>query len=321
MPAERDREEGGASGQTVYLLDASIYIFQAHFSPWTQALDRDGEELSAFVGFARFLLRFLHGSQPRHLAVAFDESLFRGFRHTLYPDYKSNRVLPDENLARQLQACADLCDVLGVPGWGSRYYEADDIIGMLAHRARQQDPDAAICILSRDKDLAQLLRNPADLLWDIQRNRRRDRGAIEQEFGIRPEQLPCYLGLMGDSVDCIPGVPGVGPRAAAALLQHFDSMESLYGDLDAVPGLGFRGAAGCRRRLAEHREQAELSRELARIVETPHEGQAAPFIDDWNGAPTRRAADGDAFAELLEAQRVGDGEQRRLVILLEGLTG
>lgn len=320
MPAEQDREDGGAPGRTVYLLDASIYIFQAHFSPWTQIADRDGEDQSAFAGFARFLLRFLNGSRPRHLAVAFDESLFCGFRHTLYPDYKSNRVLPDENLARQLEACAALCHALGVPAWGSRYYEADDIIGMLAHRTRQQDPDACICILSRDKDLAQLLRNPADTLWDIQRNRRRNRDAIRRDFGICPEQLPCYLGLMGDSVDCIPGVPGVGPRAAAALLQHFDSMESLYGDLDAVAGLGFRGAASCRKRLAEHREQAELSRELARIVEVPHEGQAAPFIDEWSETPLRRQADGSALAELLEAQRVSEGEARRLTILMEGLT-
>lgn len=320
MPAEPDRESGNTSGRVVYLLDASIYIFQSHFSPWTQVLDRDGEDQSAFAGFARFLLRFLHGSQPRHLAVAFDESLFCGFRHALYPEYKSNRVLPDENLLRQLEACSALCHVLGVPGWGSRYYEADDIIGMLASRARQQDPEACICILSRDKDLAQLLRGPADNLWDLQRNRRRDRDAIEREFGIRPEQLPCYLGLTGDSVDCIPGVPGVGPRAAAALLQHFDSMENLYEGLDAVPGLGFRGAARCRERLAEHRQQAELSRELATIVQMPHAGQAAPFIEEWKGTPARRAADGDAFMKLLEAQRVSEGESRRLMILLEGLT-
>lgn len=319
MPAEQDRHAGGASDPVVYLLDASIYIFQAHFSPWTQVLDQDGEEQSAFAGFARFLLRFLHGSRPRHLAVAFDESLFRGFRHALYPGYKSNRVLPDDNLARQLEACALLCRVLGVPGWGSAYYEADDIIGMLARRTRQQDPDAAICILSRDKDLAQLLRGPADTLWDLQRNRRRDRDAIHREFGIRPEQLPCYLGLMGDSVDCIPGVPGVGPRAAAALLQHFDSMERLYGDLDMVPGLGFRGAARCRERLAGHREQAELSRELARIVQVPHKGEAAPFIDEWDGTPSRRDVDGDGFEALLDQQRVTEGERRRLMILLEGV--
>jgi 5'-3' exonuclease len=316
MPAEKDREPG----PVLYLLDASIYIFQAHFSPWTQILDRDGEEQSAFAGFARFLLRFLQGNRPRHMAVAFDESLFCGFRHTLYPDYKSNRVLPDKNLARQLEACAKLCRTLGVPGWGSRYYEADDIIGMLAYRARQQDPETGVCIISRDKDLAQLLRRPTDAIWDVQRNRRRDRDALERDFGIRPEQLPCYLGLMGDSVDCIPGVPGVGPRAAAALLQHFDSMDALYGNLDAVPGLGFRGAKRCRERLAEHREQAELSRELARIVEVPHQGQEAPFIDEWQATPTRRPADRDSFATLLKTQRVTQGETRRLMILLEGLT-
>ena len=92
----------------VYLVDASIYIFQAYFSPHLQVWAQDRQDLSAFFGYAQFLLRFLRQARPQYVAVAFDESLFCGFRHTLYPAYKSNRELPDENLARQLQACNEL---------------------------------------------------------------------------------------------------------------------------------------------------------------------------------------------------------------------
>src|SRR5690554_670322 len=111
----------------LYLVDASIYIFQAHFSSRMVIWSRRAEDRSAFAGFARFLLRFLQriGSHDGvSLAVAFDESLFSGFRHRLYADYKSNRVLPDENLARQLAACAQLCAGLGVKTFASREYEA-----------------------------------------------------------------------------------------------------------------------------------------------------------------------------------------------------
>ena len=92
----------------LYLVDASIYIFQAWFSPHYEVLSKDGRDLSAFFGFAQFLNRFLRQTRPRSIAIAFDESLFCGFRHTLYPAYKANRELPDEELARQLHACAAL---------------------------------------------------------------------------------------------------------------------------------------------------------------------------------------------------------------------
>src|SRR5690606_34401432 len=112
-------------------------------------------------GYARFLLRFLGQTRPQHVMAAFDESLFCGFRHTLYPGYKCNRELPDENLARQLAACARLTQLLGVSAFGSRNYEADDIIGTIAARARAELPHD-ICVVSRDKDLAQLLRSDGD---------------------------------------------------------------------------------------------------------------------------------------------------------------
>ncbi|MEQ9021512.1 MAG: hypothetical protein RLN82_01995, partial [Pseudomonadales bacterium] len=120
--------------ESVYLIDASIYIFQSHFSPYVECYDEDGNELSALYGFTQFLLQFLNRVKPSHVAVAQDQSLFCGFRHELCPNYKSNRELPDANLEMQLNACTEICQHLSLACFGSRVYEADDIIGTLAAR-------------------------------------------------------------------------------------------------------------------------------------------------------------------------------------------
>ncbi len=311
MASEPARERG-----PLFLVDASIYIFQAHFSPNLTAEDRRGEDQSAFMGFARFLLRFLRITRPERLAVAFDESLFCGFRHQLYPEYKSNRVLPDENLARQLKACAALCEVLGVAAFGSETYEADDIIGTLACNVRAEQPGQVIRIVSRDKDLAQLLQGDSDELWDFHRDLRRTRHDIITQYGISPEQFPCYLGLTGDTIDCIPGVPGVGPVAARALLRHFEAMVQIYNRIDEVPQLGFRGARTAASRLLEHQQQAELSRRLATIVQRP------PVADeDFCRAGSSELGllplDPGAWQALMNQEAVRESEQARLKMMLE----
>lgn len=256
----------------LYLVDASIYIFQAYFSPHLEVWGEDGRDLSAFLGYAQFLQRFLRQTRAEHIAVAFDESLFCGFRHTLYPDYKSNRILPDPDLERQLFACAELTVAMGVQGFASKVYEADDIIGTLAARYRTEHLAQAlvgepVCIVSRDKDLAQLLRGEGDHVWDFSGSLRRFHDDIVRQYGIRPSQFPDYLGLVGDAVDCIPGVPGIGPVAACALLQHFQTLPQLYDNLAEVASLSYRGAKKGGELLKRHQEIAMLSRQLATIVE------------------------------------------------------
>ena len=209
-----------------YLIDASIYIFQAHFSPNIECYDADGEDLGALYGFSQFLLQFLRRQNPRVAAVAMDESLFCGFRHQLCEKYKANRELPDENLSRQLAGCAELSRIMGLPTFASKKYEADDIIGTLARRLREADTHLAgstregIGIVSRDKDLAQLLHGEMDFVWDYQRNRKRFIPQVVEDFGVYPVQIPDYLGLVGDAVDNISGVPGVGPVKGKHLLQE-----------------------------------------------------------------------------------------------------
>jgi len=263
---------------TYYLVDGSIYIFQSHFSPHVECFDVDGNDLSAVYGFTQFLLQFLRRVKPDRIAVALDESLFSGFRHDLCPNYKSNRELPDENLAMQLKCCREICSILGMASYASKKYEADDIIGTLSVRMSELLPgNPALCIVTRDKDLSQLLKTDKDYMWDYSGNRKRYRADIKEEFGVSPEQFADYLGLVGDAVDCITGVPGVGPVKAKELLRNFASMDGIYENLDAVAGLSLRGAAGLASKLEAHQDQARLSRELATIIcdaSDRHEGFA-----------------------------------------------
>lgn len=298
----------------VYLVDASIYIFQAWFSPHYLVSSSGGDDLSAFFGFAQFLQRFLRQTRPQQVAIAFDESLFCGFRHSLYPAYKSNRELPDAQLARQLEACAALAPLMGVPAWGSRVYEADDIIGTLARRVAPQP----VCIVSRDKDLAQLLRRDDDHLWDYTANTRRFRTDIERQYGIRAEQIPDYLGLVGDAVDAIPGVPGIGPVAARALLQHFGTLDQLYANLDDVALLCYRGASKTAQLLRSHEPAARLSRQLATIIDSVDDPSEA-FSRTGSDCLRWRSPDIGGIARLLANLELEPVAQERFLTLMQGL--
>lgn len=295
---------------SLYLLDASIYVFQAHFSPYQPSFSSQGDDRSAFVGFSRFLLRLLQQIRQSDtnpaIAAAFDESLFSGFRHQLYQGYKSNRVLPDENLALQLKACRQLCEVLGVRAFASDVYEADDIIGTLKRKAT--DP-LLVNIISRDKDLAQLLNNEHDRLVDMQSRMSRSRHDIFEQYGIWPEQFPCYLGLVGDAVDCIPGVPGVGPVTAKSLLSHFGCLDGLYDRVDEVASLGFRGAGKCADKLQQYEQQARLSRTLACICDKADEPFAMLSLEQLQLARSCESA----FCELLRDMQLDTVTYNNLV--------
>lgn len=287
-----DQSVAGTQVDTVYLIDASIYIFQAHFSPYTECYDSDNNDLSAVYGFMRFLLQFINRIKPSHIAIARDESLFSGFRHQLCPYYKSNRELPDENLKTQLDACALVCDAMGLANFASRVYEADDILGTLATRlSRLENPQLATCIVSRDKDLAQLLVNERNYLWDFSGNRKRYRQDVFDEYGVYPEQFPDYLGLVGDSVDVISGVPNVGPVKAKALLGEYSSIEAIYENLDSVANLKIRGAKSLPSVLADNLAKAQLSKVLATIecdVTESSESFASTQYEDLKiGVPDR----------------------------------
>lgn len=247
----------------LYLVDASVFIFRAWYAVPVDVADRDGNPVNAVLGFARFLGELLERHAPRHIAVAFDESLELGYRNEIYPAYKANREPAPVELKRQFALCREVCTALGVVQFGSSRYEADDIIGTLATRARVAA--IPVTIVSRDKDLTQLLSAP-DTYWDAVADVRYGYGDIEERFGVIPERMADFLALTGDAVDNIPGVPGVGRKTAQKLLKHFDTLPGVFENLEEVRRLKFRGAAFVADSLRDHRERAFLSRRLTAIA-------------------------------------------------------
>jgi DNA polymerase-1 len=247
----------------IYLIDASVYVFRAYYSMPPEMADRDGNPAHAVFGFARFLGDLIERAQPRYIAVAFDESLTTSFRNQIYPAYKANREAPPADLKLQFDRCREFCLHAGIPAFAHAEYEADDIVGSLMAVCRAQGLCATL--VTRDKDFAQLIR-AGDVYWDYTDNARYRYEEIEARFGVAPERFADFLALMGDSVDNIRGVPGVGAKTAAALMREFASLEELYDNLDLVAGIPIRGAAKLAARLLEHRDAAFLARRLTEIA-------------------------------------------------------
>jgi DNA polymerase-1 len=294
----------------LHLVDASFFVFRAYYSVTPGMTDADGQPVNALYGFARFMGDLLERARPSHVAVAFDESLASSFRNEIYPAYKANREPAPEDLKQQFGLCREFCRLMGLAEYADGVYEADDIIGAIATRMRERGHRSVL--VTRDKDLAQLVRE-GDEFWDFAGDRRFAYGEIAGHFGVVPERMADYLALTGDSVDNIPGVPGVGPKTAAALLQVFESLEHLYDNLEEVSSLPIRGAAKLPGRLERHREDAYLARRLTRIAcDMP--------LDFTHEELRRKAPDLPALESFYERARFGPmlaKQARRLARAME----
>lgn len=247
----------------VYLIDASVFVFRAYHSVPIALADRDGNPVNALHGFARFLGDLIEQVGPTHVGVAFDASLVTSFRHRLYPAYKANREPAPLDLKRQFALCRELCAALGVAAFVSSEYEADDIVGTLTALMRAQG--RRVVVVTRDKDLAQLIRQ-GDEYWDYIGEKRYAYTQIAARFGVPPERMACYLALIGDAVDNIRGVPGIGPKTASLLLRHFESVQHLYDELERVAKLKLRNAGFVAGQLRDHRDAVFLARQLTAIA-------------------------------------------------------
>lgn len=286
----------------LYLIDASVYVFRAYFSLPATLLDLDGAPANAAYGFADFLARLLKETRAAHIAIAFDESLTTSFRNEIYPPYKANRELPPPDLEAQLESCQELAGALGLPTFVSKRYEADDLIGTIAARMRPKGFSAVF--VSTDKDLLQLLQD-GDVWWNFARDERVDAGGVKDRFGVAPSQIVDLIALAGDKVDNIPGVRGVGLKTAAALLNHFGSLDAVYEKLAQIGALPLRGAKSVQAALAKGREQAYLSQRLARIaLDAPV--KAGPK------ALARKPIDRAWLAELCDRLQFGEAMRNRL---------
>lgn len=282
----------------LYLVDASIYIFRAYYSMPDTFMNQSGESINAVYGYTNFLLDLLD-HEPKYLSFAFDESLNTCYRNRIYPDYKANRELPGPNLEYQLAQCQLVTRHLGLHSVCLYDYEADDIIGTLQKRLAQQHP---VIIVTRDKDLGQLLRAD-DVLWDFAANDFMGPAEVTNKFGVPPEQIADYLALAGDSVDNIPGAPGIGAKSAAALLSHFGSIDGLYNRLDELDSLKLRGAKKMKQTLTEHEASIRIFQEITRI----HQDIDLEVSLDDLGPAAPDAAALTAFAEEMNfGQRLRD---------------
>jgi 5'-3' exonuclease len=292
-----------APAPTIHLVDSSMYVFRAYFSMAPDYTDVDGDPVHAVAGFLSFVMNLLDEAKPTHVAFAFDESLTTSFRNAIYPEYKANRELPPPDLDKQFRYCGELVEALGLSRLSDGQYEADDLIGSLVHALRPQGFRAVI--VSGDKDLAQLV-GPHDQVWDYARRERYGPDGVHARMGVRPDQIPDFLALTGDSVDNIPGVPGIGAKTAAALLAHFDTLDGLYARLDEVEFLrGIRGAKTAAQRLREHRDLAALSRRLTGIA------LDAPVTTSAD-AHAPRAPDAARLEGLMDRLRTGPLTRRRV---------
>ena len=250
--------------QPVYLVDASIYIFRAWFSVPDDMVNHDGEPTNAVYGFTGFLCSVLEQTKAEHIGVAFDESLSKSYRNEIYPEYKANREPAPDELKRQFAWARAIAESMGLSCFADDRYEADDLIGTLASHHR--DRGHPICVITSDKDLAQLI-DKKDTWWDFTKNQKLGRAKIKDKFGVFPEQIADYLALAGDAVDNIPGVPGVGPKSAVALLNHFGDLDAIWARIEEIQHLSIRGAKSLQKKLHDHRADAELARRLT-IIET-----------------------------------------------------
>jgi 5'-3' exonuclease len=287
---------------TAYLIDTMAYVFRSFYAMRSMSAP-DGTPINAVFGLGMTLQRFIQEHEPRLAVCCFDAGS-KTFRNELFPDYKANRAAPPEELVPQFDLCRELVAKMGFATAICPGYEADDLLATLCARLRKRGHE--VVIVTGDKDLAQLL-EPGVRIYNLAKNEWWDEEGVPARMGVKACQVIDYLALTGDAVDNIPGVRGVGPKAAAALLAEFDDLAAIYADLDRVEMLPLRGAKGLRRKLEESREQALLSRRLADLHRTAPCDLDVPDLD-YAGADS---AELDAFALRWGLGRVAARTPRR----------
>ncbi len=234
--------------KTLYLIDGYAQFFRAYHAirtPMTSPVTKEPTNMS--FGFIGMLFKLLRGEgnlggSPDYIALTLDVSGDRGtFRSQLYPDYKANRSEPPEDLFPQVDRCLKMLESIGMPILGAEGFEADDVIATLVAKLRARHPDLKIRIISKDKDLKQLLRDegpgePGVELYDVHTDLVITEKVLRDETGISPAQVIDMLTLMGDTVDNVPGVDGVGPKTAAQLIAQYGTLDALIADAPNIKG-------------------------------------------------------------------------------------
>ncbi|WP_354622570.1 DNA polymerase I [Psychromonas sp. MME2] len=284
------------------LVDGSSYLYRAFYAP-PHLTNSAGEPTGAVYGVVNMLKSLLKQFSPSHIVVVFDAK-GKTFRDDLYAEYKAQRPSMPDDLRCQIEPLHNVIKAMGLPILIVPGVEADDVIGTLSRQASAQGIPTVIS--TGDKDMAQLvdehtflINTMTDTVLDIQ--------GVNDKFGIPPELIIDYLALMGDKVDNIPGVPGVGEKTALAMLQGIGSLNDIYNDLDKLAPLGFRGSKTMAKKMQDNEEMARLSYQLATIKT---DVELAVAYDDFKP----QAQDTDELVKLFGALEF----KRWLSSLLDG---
>jgi len=258
--------------KTLFLLDAYALAYRAYYAfIKSPRINSKGVNTSAVFGFTNTLLEVLQKENPSHIGVVFDPH-GPTFRHEMYPEYKANREAMPEDMRQAIPLIKQVIGALRIPVVQVDGYEADDIIGTLAHKAASQG--FTVFMMTPDKDYAQLVRDNVSVykpgrsggdieIWDAAK--------VKEKFAVTPDHIIDLLGLMGDTSDNIPGCPGVGPKGAEKLITDFGSIEGIYEHIDELKGK-------LKENMVAYRSQVELSKVLATInTNSPVEFDEAEF--------------------------------------------
>ncbi len=287
--------------QRVFLIDSMSHIFRAFYAPMQNRVaplaTSQGLVTQAVYIFTNMVIKLLREEKPDYIAAIF-ESREKTFRHETFADYKANRVAMPDDLSTQLPYILRLCEAFNIPVINFPGYEADDVIGTLARQVAEKEMQAVI--VSNDKDMCQLVRDPfvVCMRQNSQIVKRKepvppiewcDEAWVEHKFGVTADKLVDLLGLMGDSIDNIPGAPGIGSKGAVQIIQQFGSIEAALEDWEAVKHKTYRES------LRNNADLIRQSRELARIrvdLDLPLN------LDEIKARPPDRAAAYELFREL-----------------------
>ena len=236
------------------LVDGSGYIFRA-FHGLPMMTRPDGTPINAVFGFTKMLLKLMADLNPSHVVVIFDAGRVT-FRNDIYADYKANRSDPPEELVPQFPLVRDAAEAMSLPVLEMPGFEADDLIASFAKQAEQQNKPCLI--VSSDKDLMQLVRGSVTML-DPMKNRPIGTPEVIEKFGVSPDKVVDVQSLAGDSTDNVPGVPGIGIKTAAELINQFGDLDSLLSNAETIK------QPKRRENLITYAEQARISRQLVQL--------------------------------------------------------
>lgn len=273
----------------VHLVDGTYELFRSYFGA-PSSRSPDGLEVGATRGFLRSLLLLLRQPEVTHVGVAFD-TVIESFRNQMFAGYKTGAGIEPE-LWQQFPLVEEGTQALGVTVFRMREFEADDALATGAALFADRVEQVVLC--SPDKDLAQCVVGQRVVCLDRRREKVLDEPGVWQKFGVGPESIPDYLALVGDSADGIPGLPRWGAKSTSTVLAHYQKLESIPDDVESWE-VKVRGGKGLAATLSQHRAEAQLYRELARLRRDVPLGVSLEDLE-WGGAPRAKV---EAMAERL----------------------